>query len=78
MKDKHIVCVNCGIEYRIGEWPFCPHGFPVEHRPFVPYFDEHIVEGGAWITSHRDRVRLNKQNNQDFAGRPVGMPGCEV
>jgi hypothetical protein len=24
-----VTCGSCGAEMQIGEWPFCPHGFPM-------------------------------------------------
>jgi hypothetical protein len=28
-------CGKCGHDVQIGEWPLCPHGRVVEHRPAV-------------------------------------------
>ena len=72
-------CNDCGTKLEIGMWPFCPdHGYPVGHHPFVAYWDDHIVPGGAYVTSHYQRKKLLKSNNSDFKGRRIGMPGCEV
>jgi hypothetical protein len=71
-------CDDCGQRYTVGDWPYCPHGKPYGMMTFVPYFDEHICEEGAWVTSLAQRRRLMKENNFDYRGLKVGMPRCEV
>lgn len=79
MTDKQVLCSECGMWFGIGQFPFCPHGQPVAHHPFVPYLDEHISKDGpVLVTSHYHRKKLLRANNADFKGRKVGMPGCEV
>lgn len=30
MGSNSAICEKCGKEIVVGEWPFCPHGFPIE------------------------------------------------
>jgi hypothetical protein len=39
-------CDSCGHELQVGEWPFCPHGFPgTTHSPAngFPFTTSHIT-----------------------------------
>jgi hypothetical protein len=40
-------CEDCGREVRVGDWPYCPHGYALDGGlfayTFTPYFDEHLV-----------------------------------
>lgn len=71
-------CPDCGTQYTFGQLPWCPHGRPVDHHPFVPYIDEHVQEKPVLVTSHYHRRKLMRQNNCDFAPRKRGMPGQEI
>ena len=31
----HEPCPDCGQVYHVGEWPWCPHGFPATGRMFT-------------------------------------------
>ena len=37
-----MTCEKCGAELQIGEWPFCPHGFPTVGLSVV---DDTIIGG---------------------------------
>jgi hypothetical protein len=39
-----VTCESCGAEMQIGEWPFCPHGFPAVGIAVV---DDTVI-GGRW------------------------------
>jgi hypothetical protein len=74
------VCDKCGATVPPGGYPFCKggHGVPMQHRPFVPYVDEHIQETPVLVTSHYHRKQLMKRAKCDFKGKRVGDPGCEI
>jgi hypothetical protein len=78
--DKCVVCDKCGERYCIGDSPVCKGGHkrPHEHRPFRPYWDEHIAEDPVLVTSHHHRKQLLKQAGLEFRGRKRGMPGQEI
>jgi hypothetical protein len=38
-----IECAGCGKKYRIGEWPFCPHGRPGGRQGGVAHSSERVV-----------------------------------
>ena len=95
-----VVCVDCGEERTVGDYPFCKGG----HRgrggggydKFVKYVDPNILppedprachEGtdasgrkvkGALIESREQRRYLMKEQNLEWAGRPIGEGGSEV
>jgi hypothetical protein len=62
-----IKCHKCSNTYLPGEYPFCPHGLPAEHRPFVPYFD---ISLGADITSNYQRNKVAKGLHADMRDQP--------
>lgn len=76
-------CDECGHEFKIGDFPFCPHenvhteGMGMLGE-FHPRFDEHISEKGEYITSFADHKRLMKINHMDYRGKKRGMPGQEI
>lgn len=39
-----MTCEKCGNALQIGEWPFCPHGFPFSGLSVV---DDTVI-GGRW------------------------------
>jgi hypothetical protein len=61
-------CNKCNHEYGIGEFPFCPHGFPLEHRPFKEYFD---ISLGKHITSNFQRNKVARSLNSDMRDQPT-------
>lgn len=78
-----MICDACGRKLKIGDWPFCPHPDTKAEGmgmlgEFHPYFDEHISEQGAWITSLGQRKQLMRDNKLDHHGRKVGNPHCEI
>jgi hypothetical protein len=80
----HTPCDECGKVVHVGDWPICPHpraagaGNMGMLGEFKPYVDEHLQHEPQYITSLAERKRAMKANNLDYAGRKVGMPGCEV
>ena len=53
-----MTCGSCGSEMQIGEWPFCPHGFPSarlnvisDELPNGPYLCETLGDTPVWVTS---------------------------
>jgi len=75
---KFETCPVCQKEYEIGEWPFCPLGRPEGMMTFRPYWDEHLLDKPVLITSWGHRRRLMRETHNDYRGKQVGMPGCEV
>jgi hypothetical protein len=53
-----VTCEKCGNAMQVGEWPFCPHGFPSsrlnvisDELPNGPYFCETLGHEPVWVTS---------------------------
>jgi len=53
-----MTCDKCGSTLRLGEWPFCPHGFPVKGISVIddqieggPRFFETLGHDPVWIES---------------------------
>jgi hypothetical protein len=54
-------CRECGKEYGIGEYPFCPHGLPQGLGPaFRAYLDEINFDRPIEITSLGQKRQLMK------------------
>ena len=59
-----MTCDVCGAEMQIGEWPFCPHGFPSaginivsDELPNGPYLCETLGDQPVWVTSKSHLAR---------------------
>lgn len=63
-----LVCDDCGTIRYAGDWPFCPHGDGTKfgEEPLEPYFDEHICEGGAFITTRGQRSAIMRREHLEF------------
>jgi len=60
-------CPECGGIIEIGRFPFCPHEWLTERRPFVPWIDENISpDGPVEITSLGQWNRLMRLNQMDI------------
>lgn len=72
-------CDRCGAEVKVGDWPWCPHGEVRRfgEEPLEPYFDEHIRQGGAHITTRGERRRLMEKNNLFYKKRKT-PPGERI
>jgi hypothetical protein len=53
-----VICESCGAAMQIGEWPFCPHGFPSaginvisDELPNGPYLCETLGHEPVYVTS---------------------------
>jgi len=57
-----MICEDCHKELEIGLWPWCPHEKPLEHHPFIPFWDTNISEDPVYIDSDRKREKIMKQN----------------
>lgn len=60
--DDFIRCPDCGHEFGVGEWPFCPHGAVIPRGGFEPRFDiglgEHVTGWGD-VKQHMRRKHLD-------------------
>lgn len=71
-----MTCETCGVEMRVGDWPYCPHGAA---QPSI-VSDE--VPGGFWaenglpepqfFTSKRAHVEALKANGKVIAAKWAG------
>ena len=53
---------------RVGEWPFCPHGFGNNlEEPLTPYFDEHCSVEGREFRTRGERRRFIAKQGLDYA-----------
>jgi hypothetical protein len=42
--DNTVICDSCGKEYKVGQWPFCPHGEVVpENSGHDIYYSDNIA-----------------------------------
>lgn len=68
-----MTCESCGAVIQIGEWPFCPHGFPFTGLSIVddqidggPRFFETLGHDPVWIESKsqlkREAAARNLEN----------------
>lgn len=53
-----MTCEKCGNAMQVGEWPFCPHGFPSsrlnvisDELPNGPYWCETLGHEAVYVTS---------------------------
>ena len=63
-------CEECGVELRVGLWPWCPHEesrFRVD--AFEPYFDTDLTADGVWISSAAQRRKIMDRDGLDYKER---------
>lgn len=57
------LCDKCGVEIKIGDWPYCPHPRQDNrHHGFEPHYDEHISANGQFFQSVHEKVRFIDKN----------------
>jgi hypothetical protein len=80
-----MIC-ECGKELQVGEWPFCPHGFP-ERAGGAAMIDDQLAGGAryfenlgpekVWVESKSQlRDELRARGLRDNV-RHVGLPGSD-
>jgi hypothetical protein len=59
-----MTCEKCGNAMQVGEWPFCPHGFPSsrlnvisDELPNGPYWCETLSHEPVYVTSKSHLAR---------------------
>jgi hypothetical protein len=57
-----VICEMCGMEYGLGDWPFCPHGTPQGMQTYKEYVDYHMLDKPVEITSWKQKQNLLKQH----------------
>lgn len=66
-------CDSCGEELQVGDWPYCPHGSALPHRPFRGYTITH--EGKTYtIDSIQAAARVERETMQNYKegkGAPI-------
>jgi len=66
---------------QVGEWPFCPHGFP--EKPFgvigddIDEWNENVAHDPVHFTSRSERRRYLKEHNLIEFVRHVGEQGSD-
>lgn len=69
-------CETCGESFGVGDWPYCKspqnpagHTRPLEHHPFIPYWDHHISSDGkpVYIDSLAKQWSEMRRNKVDHA-----------
>lgn len=71
-------CSECGKQYGIGDWPFCPHG-PIDGpRPFKPYIDENLLDHDVLITNMGQVNQIMRETHAVDRPRGQGNKGCWV
>lgn len=54
-------CSSCGQQVQIGEWPFCPHGWPSGHH-HMPTYEVDIDGQIHTISSLQDANRIERES----------------
>jgi hypothetical protein len=76
-------CDQCQKQLQVGEWPYCPHGFPETGLRVV---DDTILGGltienmghePVTVYSHSERRRLMKERGLREQVRHVGLRGSD-
>lgn len=63
------LCRKCRNPFRIGDWPWCPHGKPTfrVESDIEPYVDEHISDRPTLVTSRsQKRALMNQWHGNDY------------
>lgn len=62
-----MTCDKCGAPLQVGEWPWCPHGFPSAGLAVI---DDTVI-GGRWCETigHEPFFYTSKKQLQDEATR---------
>ena len=70
-----MTCESCGEPLQIGEWPFCPHGFPSsgvsvisDELPNGPYLCETLGHEPVYVTSKSHLRREAEARNLECVG----------
>ena len=54
-------CDDCGVQLRVGMWPFCPdHGKPYKSKGYLAYIDKNISETPVLISNPGDKRKYLK------------------
>jgi hypothetical protein len=63
MSEDFVICTTCNEQYRIGQWPWCPHVTGVGgYDPFTPVTDEHIADDPITFGNRGERSRYMDRN----------------
>jgi hypothetical protein len=64
-------CDLCGLEIRIGDWAFCPHGAVRRQKPFPSFWDEHVShDGPVYVDSLAKWNRMMRENRMEIRDSP--------
>lgn len=78
-------CDKCGHEFRIGDYPFCPHDnvhgcLHMGEEPMESYVDYNLTEEpeGVEITTRGQRRRIMEENHFEYRKKREGPPGSRL
>ena len=62
-------CEKCGVEYDVGDWPFCKggHGRVLPSKGFEPHFD---IGLGRYVNGWGDVRQAMREEKLDFRDHP--------
>lgn len=72
------ICEKCGVEVKIGCFPFCPHEPTKNTHAFAEHVDLVNFETDRVFTSAGQVDKALKEAGLTMKGRKQGMPGCWV
>jgi len=73
-------CEKCGEEYKVGEWPWCPHGDGkgFGEEPLAPYLDWQLDPYGPGIEITNRAQRRKEMDKHALDYRDKGKRGGHV
>ena len=75
------ICDRCQKALESGEWPFCPHGFPVvglkQIGDEIDEINENVAHEPVRFTSKSEKRRYLKEHGLIEFVRHVGEPGSD-
>jgi hypothetical protein len=78
-----MLCEKCGKEIQVGEWPFCPHGFPIVglsvQDDSIPGGEtiENLAPTPVTFHSRSEKRRYLKEHGIHEKVRHVGLQGSD-
>ena len=76
-----MTCEKCQQDITVGEWPFCPHGFPLHGLRAIgdeiDEWNENVAHTPVHFTSRSEKRRYLKEHGLQEFVRHVGTQGSD-